>query len=202
MRQIGEYMTRRLHTHSLTHTTWMFLYGFLRSLYRAIPGDCGAAIRVNPPALIHKHPSIILWNFRSRDCRQREILSRRFQVDTHKNKEHLQIPIVEPVRANAGAAALLLCVFAGVSLWCGLAHKSIAGEPERAPGAWCVHPCFKRTWYEIDRCTFGPARFQQIRPNFFFPFHPRNYTVTLLPLLPQTQPLSTILHRLYRPPKT
>lgn len=92
----------------------------------------------------------------------------RFQVDTHKNKEHLQIPIVEPVRANAGAAALLLCVFAGVSLWCDLAHKSIAGEPERAPGAWCVRPCFNRTWCEIDRCTFGPARFQQIRPNFFF----------------------------------
>lgn len=66
VRQIGEYMTRRL------HREWMYLDWFLWSLYRAIPGpmctmqDCGAAIRAKQKRLSNNIHGFFFYTMRSK----------------------------------------------------------------------------------------------------------------------------------------
>lgn len=171
VRQIGEYMTRRL-TH--TRTTWMHSDWFLWSLYRAIPG---ADVRRARPWSSYPRKkqnnarlSKNIHEFvRSKDCRLRG--GKRFYAVFKVVMHFLQILLAEPVRAvsaAAAAAAYSSTTWGSVRvtvLW-DLVHKSIVGS-FRGRRVCDVRPCFHQTWYEIDRCTFGPARFQQIRPNFF-----------------------------------
>lgn len=129
--------------------------------------DRGAAIRVKNKTM-RGYPRTSM-----NSCDPKIVVSaveRRFYAVFKVVMHFLQILLAEPVRAvsAAAAAAYSSTTWGSVRvtvLW-DLVHKSIVGS-FRGRRVCDVRPCFHQTWYEIDRCTFGPARFQQIRPNFF-----------------------------------